>query len=351
MDRILCASSAFHYHRIPPHIREALGPPPPLEGRAALRALSRRGSFMECIPLPLDLLSTDASQRRHALAFRRHLISASGLERGCEMVDASLAVASPEVTLLSLARSAPFHLLCMAAHEMCGTFSVFHPSAELAAQLECFELPSGWRGSGWRPFLREDGSISGLWSRPALTCREDLRHLASQVEGVSGRKKLLQVAEHVRDGAASPLEVQVAMLLGLPRTLGGAGISGITLNEPIRLNRAARRIARRETCYGDVCVEPVLGGRPVIVECQSAWAHDNAESFVSDSDRKTALELMGYAVVLVTAHQVRDMTIWHDIVRHVGALAGVPVRFREKWDEREWELRRSLFMDWKDLFR
>ena len=73
---------------------------------------------------------------------------------------------------------------------------------------------------------------------------------------------------------------------------------------------------------------------------------------MSDSDRATALQQMGYNVMLLTYQQIADAKNF-DIVRHM-LFEEIGLKYREKTERQldaQRNLRRELFIDWNTLGR
>ena len=263
-------------------------------------------------------------------------------------IDEDLSVTSPAFTMLQLARFASLQRMALLASELCGTYAVYQAPAPIALQLQKMHdrgrLPEI---DGWRPCLSAEGKITSLWSRPPLVDPHDLADMAAQSESANGRKRLLRVAELVKPLAASPFETQAGMLLGLPRSFGGAGLGGFTHNEKVDLTADGRLLAQRGCCYCDLYWPDGLD-----VECQSAQFHDNAESHLSDSERATALSLVGVKVLPLTFAQMEDSKRFAAFVLAAERALGrrhVVLSEAQKMAARS--LREEIFTDWWGLPR
>ena len=115
----------------------------------------------------------------------------------------------------------------------------------------------------------------------------------------------MRAAKCITGVAASPREVQAAMLFGLTRLRGGDG-RRLTIIVVIRLTRSARLISGFDRRYADILLANKDGSRECLVECQGKAIHGSIESKIADSDRTTALQAMGYPVVLMTYGQLAD---------------------------------------------
>lgn len=426
---LLCGTSAFFLHRIPPCVWELVAGPsglasrhPSLSTRAGRRRLKHHAAYLGYVPLPLYELVRTRDERHAVRHVEQHLAGSlaplldgavgeeppgggpggegpgvratdigaalpgspraragspgparlAGPASGFGASDApgghggsaggligpvgiapGLAVTPPLLTLFTLAEHLPVEQLCMAMYEFCGTFSVLRLLPEHRAALQR-RLDAGdtLRAGGWEPVLTRGRALTDLWRRPPLVTVERLRHLAAATAGIRGHKRFARAASAVFGVAASPLEVQTALRLGAPRGMGGEGIGPVELNHPIKLSPQARSIASRTWCSADLCIGPLGSGssRGLVIECQSRLIHDDPDSLLSDSDRTTALQSMGYTVALVTRRQVRDPDVYRSLRSYVAHELGI--RLRPKTPgllERERQLCWSLFMDWTRL--
>ena len=142
------------------------------------------------------------------------------------------------------------------------------------------------------------------------------------------------------------------MLFSTQRCKGGEGFSGLANNERIPLSASARRIYGKSTCYADLQFDVPNGASPLIVECQGKVVHDDYDSAISDSDRTTALQQMGFTVMPLTYRQISDQANFDTVRRMVARQIGVAYRSKSPKEIRcEIDLRRNIFIDWTTLGR
>lgn len=134
-------------------------------------------------------------------------------------LDEDVLITSPELTFLQMARSLDEVMLVAYGHELCGYFArtsgehgfcncaPLTSVSRIMAYLERLERQRGERGEGMP------------W----------------------GFARARRAVEHVRDGAASPEEAVVSMVLTLPRRAGGYGLPPARLNETVRLGSASSK--------------------------------------------------------------------------------------------------------------
>lgn len=153
--------------------------------------------------------------RRHVAGARTHLVSGRYPPGAFFRLANDVLVASPELTFLQMARTVDLMDLVVYGFEICGYYARGGPSsfvncpaltsvARIATFLDRVERLRKSRGEGM-PW----GMVA---ARRALAC--------------------------VRDGAASPEEAVVTIVLSMPSRLGGYGIPAPALNGAVRLSTA-----------------------------------------------------------------------------------------------------------------
>lgn len=301
----------------------------------------------EVIGSPVHLLTDRACSSRAGKRVVRHVWSCEMPIGSVEESPFGLSVTSPLFTLLTMAATHSVLQLAMAMYEMCGTFAVFEPSENIEELLHreriayCFSPGFGWRRMG-------DGAprASALWERPSLVGLDELRNYAASISGMRGVKRFTQATGLVSGVTASPLEAQASMLLGFPRRLGGEGFS-LQNNVELDLNREAKRLSGRNKRVGDIVITSDNGERCVVVECQGRAFHGSAEAKIADSDRTTALQSMGYEVILMTYAQLVDPLKFETVVKLIKRKLGMRNRAKSPVQEKATaKLRSELFRGW-----
>lgn len=345
MGLIICGTTAFKYYRVPPQV---LGLYPPLPGTVEdpnhLKLAT--SPIVDLLGTPLHRLIDSKNQYRQPGLYVSHTVNNSLPFGSIYETVHGFDVTSPLATLLTMAGDVPKIHLLMALYEMAGTFSVFKSSKEIEQALSCL---SPYRQGGWQNTANTNGCSTSLWKRPSLLDIAELGPFCEQAAGFHGIKDLRWAAENLAGICASPLEVEAAMLLGLPRSAGGEGLA-IECNKRIQLSPAARSIYPHACCYADILIEGNGDNAGVIVECQGKAVHDSDEAWSSDSDRATALACMGYEVILLTHGQLTNQRTYENVVGLIARKAGIvrrPKTSRQKTAEDD--LRANLFIDWTTL--
>lgn len=136
--------------------------------------------------------------------------------------------------------------------------------------------------------------------------------------------------EMLKRVVASPFEAQLSLLLATPRVAGGEGLRSFSNNARIVLSGKAARLAGRYNCYADFLFEETGDKKPLVVECQGRLVHSGADAAMSDSDRATALQQMGFNVMLLTYQQIADEKNFEIVKRMLFEEIGL--EHREKTD-------------------
>lgn len=260
-------------------------------------------------------------------------------------------VTSPLQTAFIMSRHLTDLQLLLVLAEMCGLFAVCALPAALEAELSR-AIDSGAISTmlGWVRCPSEGGAASNLWRRDALVLDGDLDRFCSDVCGMRYGNRFMAVSHLVPLGAASPFEVEAYLLLGLPRALGGEGFCGIELNVKVMLSTSARAIVGKTRVYIDLLLSSPDGRRQVAIECQGKASHGRAGDGLRDADRMTALQAMGYDVLLLTHGQISDEDRFRAIVKAVCRMLDVEYRDKSSDEQRaEALLRSELFVDWTKL--
>lgn len=348
MEDIISGTSAFRLYRTPPRVLALYDGLPVSRERSVRIKLAKTPLVEDILGSPLYVLTADRKKQNGARKIKRQYISSSLPYGSTFELEGFGKAVSPGLTLLTMARQVSFIHLVMAAYELCGQFSVFKMPGRIAQDLDSVANTS-LESNQWRQVFNSKGLPTELWQRPPLITIEELHTYVEACRSVQGATTLKRALRHVVGITRSPFEVQTAMLLNMPRVLGGRGLK-IETNKRIILTRAARNLAKRDTCYADIYIESSDGNRALIVECQGATVHAGESASISDANRTTALEAMGYDVVLLTYNHILYPENFESVVKLIYTKLGMKMLPRNhRMLEAEKELRRELFIDWLTL--
>ncbi|MED9961374.1 MAG: hypothetical protein UFD57_08710, partial [Collinsella sp.] len=313
--------------------------------------LARNPTAAVALGFPLYTLVRTRNKRTCPASIRQRLFLGELPRESVLETEHGFLVTSPLLTIFIMSRHLTDLQLLLVLAEMCGLFAVCALPAALEAELSR-AIDSGAISTtfGWVRCPSEDGIASNLWRRDALVLGGDLDRFCSDVCGMRCGNRFMAVSQLVPLGAASPFEVEAYLLLGLPRALGGEGFCGIELNVEVMLNTSARAIVEKSRVYIDLLLSSPDGRRQVAIECQGKASHGRAGDGLRDADRMTALQAMGYDVLLLTHRQISDEDRFRAIVKAICRMLDAEYRDKSSDEQRaETLLRSELFVDWTKL--
>lgn len=202
----------------------------------------------------------------------------------------------PELCFVQLAHDLPFHELVKVGDALCGTFII------------------------------DPAHSNGLATRMPLTTKRRIEAYLRRNAGLRGAKAARRALASVTDGAASPPESFLRMVLGLPYRCGGYQLENLQANRRLRPSRKARAIAGRESLVPDLCS---LEGR-LAVEYDSNAEHLTERQIGRDASKRLALEADGYKVITVTKPQLADAGHMARVAVEAGRRLGRRVRPQSK---------------------
>lgn len=262
-----------------------------------LENLRRRLGISE----PIYCLVGGPEQRRRAI--QKHLIThRHPLPRGSRIeLDAMLSMSSPEHLFLQMHQWLDDCTCIALGFELCGTY------------------------------VRR-GTDAVMYQVPPVTTANKLQRYLAKSRGLKYAERAFANARHVVDGACSIRETQLAMYLGLPTRMGGAGLRSLELNAPIDVSEITGLQWRNDLRWTDIS----WPGKKIAVEYDSTEWHSGTEKIAEDAARRTLLQAAGYDVVVVTNEQFKRLYELDRIVIAIYRLLGRRMRCRTK----EYELKK-----------
>lgn len=238
---------------------------------------------------PIHILVPRREGRRRSSLFSAHLWGSALPEPAFVRVCPGTYASTPAFLFLQMATELSLARLALLGYRLCGTYA-------------------------------EDGRAKhGLRSRNALmSTREVVRRLES-LRGLRGIKRAREALGFVLDGAASPMEAAVALLLSMPLKVGGYGLPQPMLNCRIDLPGELRGAVAQD-CY--VC-DLLWPKHRVAVEYDSDMFHTGSRRIAHDSERRNALAYLGITVVTVTRRQAMSLPAMDRVAAQLRGLLGV----------------------------
>lgn len=157
----------------------------------------------------------------------------------------------------------------------------------------------------------------------------------ARAQGALGARKALEAVRHALEAAASPPEIELALLMTLPCAKGGRAIPQPRLN--CRINVDRRVVA---TCgAGHFVADACWPSSRLVVEYDGDSVHLDSGQRARDNDRTAALEQMGYSVVHVSTGQVKSLSLVDAALKRVANRLGRHTR--DGVHAYDWQARRS----------
>lgn len=187
-------------------------------------------------------------------------------------------VASPELTFVQCAASESLFDLMRIGAELTGSYGIVVDRSQY------------------------EDAFCGFVKRERLSSVARMQAFLARVPGDRGLRKARRALRYIPENCASPMEAALALLLHLPRSLGGYGLPKPHMNYRIDMRRGDWKASGKPYYVCDL-YWPDAG---LCVEYDSTMFHTQRERIASDSKRRNALAFRGVSVVSVTAKQMFD---------------------------------------------
>ena len=171
---------------------------------------------------PLDLLFANREARVFHATVRPHVTSSALPPDSFLRLSEHVLIVCPELCLIQISNALPIERLILMCSEFCGSY---------------LPLSAGNQPS----------------ERPPLTTLPALRIYAAKALPPRAGLRFRRALRHAVDGAASPMEARVALMLALPHALGGYNLPEPVLNHPHHLSAEAFRLYPHSPCRLDIC--------------------------------------------------------------------------------------------------
>lgn len=356
---ILCDLSAWQYHRTPPAVRaidipvEIARSPEPLGLAMRKHELSVRSSSRSClssiterlltdlkgVSLPVHVLVDGASNRTKSEHFVFHRRPDLLPDNAIQDIGGGVGVLTPPFTLALQNQNRGLITVLRAMCEACGIYAIHQEtnrtryvlntalsegmlspgksrsSRGISAYSDENGKPSSFLGRfnnqlPWVPSFDRFNRLTNLWKRPPLTSTEEIIHAADLIAGTRGTKLSRKAASLAFNGAGSPLETQVALALCLSARYGGEGFPMPSFNRKVSFSADAQTLSKMKCAVADMLWEE----SHVILEVNGLAYHADRQGFVLSSNRRAALESMGYTVLEIDYEQFSKLEQFDVIV-------------------------------------
>ena len=232
----------------------------------AATALARRAIELCGAEAPIDVVVPKAEMRMRSPLIRAHSSSVPLGTNNLFFIDTDIAVCRMPAVLVQLARGRGLVNLARIAYEMTGTYGLdVSPSSDAVQDL--------------RPLV-DLGELRGY----ARSC------LATSTRG---SRLAVDALKYVVPNSNSPRETDVAIILMLPRSMGGFDMPGFVMNPSIKLSDRLAAIVGSDTLRPDF----FWPDKRVILEYESRKYHRTPAAINRDERRRRAFESEGYRVM------------------------------------------------------
>lgn len=268
---------------------------------------------------PLDILVPDQAQRLRVPGVANHVWGTRGLGQGfLELPGSDIVIPCPAVLLAQMAEVLSLPELIALGHELCGGYTL-------------------------RPEGSRSPALVGI--RPVAT-EEELRQVYGQATRLRGRAALRHAMPRIRDGSLSPQETCLSTMFQMPVVTGGYQAGDVILNEALGRDPSRARLTSAEcrapdllfrgtrvglNYDGDVhlrldgivraaralALEP---GSPGLANALQVALESARGDAARDKRRDRDLLAMGYTVLPITKHDIRDIDALDLVARQVFAL-------------------------------
>lgn len=299
MTTFLAGPSALRTIRIRRHERQLVPAASPYTSTLSLKAPS--ATELEALHRMLGSLEpicclVGKSECRRRAARARLVAHRSPLPRGSRIdLDETLAMSSPEHLFLQMHQWLDDRACIALGFELCGTYT-------------------------------RHGTEAVTYHLPPVTSTRKLQRYLARARKLRYAGRATANARHIIDGSCSIRETQLAMYLGLPMRMGGAGLGGLVLNAPIDVSELTGLQWRDDLRWTDIS----WPGKKAAVEYDSTEWHSGIQKIAQDATRRTLLQAAGYDIVVVTNEQFKRIQELNRIVAAIYRLLGKRMRCRTK---------------------
>lgn len=240
---------------------------------------------------PVDVLVSSVGERWDSTAVRCHVQKAPYPRNSFVRLDKGIYIASPELVFVQMAQHWPLSDLLLLGFELCGIYTT-------------------WKG--------------GYGQRPPLSTLARMSAFVDKASPIQGVVKARRAVRYVAERSASPKESVLALLLGLPRFMGGYGLGVPCMNWEVSFTKGAKKTTSSASNYVDLC----WPSANLAVEYDSDL-HTGSDKIADDAARRNALFAAGMHELTVTKKQLFSVEkldkVAHVIARHLGIrLRSVP---------------------------
>ena len=263
---------------------------------------------------PIHAYVPSRNQATHVQGLHTHVWGTEVPQGSFIDIGHGICVSAPEFLLLQLSTVMHKVELIKAGMELCGHYSMWRLPPANASEL--------------RESLHDE-SGGATFEILAATSKKRIEAFAARNKGMRGVKKALGAVRYMLDHSASPMETAAALLLSLPRSLGGYGLPAPVLNPEVTVVTPTGREIR----YPDLFWE----GADLDAEYQSDQNHSGEWSRYRDSRRMVSLVAGRVTVLPLTRAQLMSADDFDSFAHAVRSL----LKVHRRPETAEWRCRRA----------
>ena len=261
---------------------------------------------------PAHVLVSSPRERVRSGTVVSHVWSGPLPDRSLFRLSDDVLMASPGLVLAQMATSTPLPELAAVVMEMCGRYG------------------------------RVRWTERGFLDRGPLTTPDNLREYLRHLPGRLCVQRAERATRLALVGSRSPLETSFALMVSLPKELGGCGFARPRLNHRIDPSTQLAVLCDQGWYEADLCWPE----RRVICEVNSRQEHLTPNAQDHDAAKTGALEAMGWRVHSVTVGLLKSPTSREALFGQMTSSLGCPPPSDRPEDvRRRGELMRRL-LDW-----
>lgn len=214
---------------------------------------------------PIELLVADPGGARSNEVFRSHALSVKLPAGAALRLSETVAIVRPELMIYQIARRATTLELVMLIDEICGLYAA-HPS-----------FPAGM-----------------LQRKAPLSTLDEIRDFADAMPRAAGTAKVRAACGLAVARSGSPMESRLAARISWSRLRGGYGLSILSMNEELVVDRISRRLDAAHVRKPDILFSLPSDGEFGYCLDYHGWIHD--ENGRAEADSLRANELLAFGL-------------------------------------------------------
>lgn len=208
-----------------------------------------------------------------------------------------LLIASPEMAVLQLALKMPLPKLAELVSELCSTYYY--------GLVEASQMSRGAEGLRAEVAFREQA----LSNRPVpVSCLRAMARFGAQFAGSRAGRAMARAVRYAVDGSASPMETALALMLALPKSVGGYGLPKPQMNRIVPVDAETGRVRVADLFWPEA---------QVAVEYDSDAFHAKGEKLRLDALRRNQLESCSVTVLTATAQHLSSLAALDELAGQI----------------------------------